>query len=105
MEKVNIPLRMKNPWFWVGVVGVVFSAIGISPDVLTSWRALSDALISFASNPYQVGCVVIAILGVFVDPTTAGISDSTRVLTYTTPYKDDVQPGTKGNKEGSGKTE
>lgn len=86
-NKVNISVRAKNPWFWVGVVGVVFSAVGISPEVLTSWGALSDALITFISNPYQVGCVVIALLGVFVDPTTAGISDSARVLKYTTPYK------------------
>jgi uncharacterized membrane protein len=29
--KVNIPVRMKNPWFWVGIVSVAITAIGVDP--------------------------------------------------------------------------
>ena len=26
--KVNIPVRFKNPWFWIGVASVAITAIG-----------------------------------------------------------------------------
>ena len=29
--KVNVPVRFKNPWFWVGVVSVAITAIGVDP--------------------------------------------------------------------------
>ena len=38
--KMNIPVRFKNPWFWLGLVGLFFTAIGVSPETLTSWAAL-----------------------------------------------------------------
>ena len=86
--KINIPVRFKNPWFWVGIVSVVLSAMGVSPEMFTSWSAVWEAICSLFSNPFQIGCVVLAVLGVFVDPTTAGVSDSSRALTYTTPSKE-----------------
>ena len=27
--KINIPVRMKNPWFWVGLAGVILTAMGV----------------------------------------------------------------------------
>lgn len=86
--KINFPVRLKNPWFWVGLGGVIFSAMGVSPEMFTSWGAVWDAVCSLLSNPFQIGCVILAVLGVFVDPTTAGVSDSTRALTYTAPIKE-----------------
>ena len=68
--------RFKNPWFWIGVIGVIFSAMGVSPETLTSWAILKDQLVSLISNPYMIVCVVMAVLGVFVDPTTKGIKDN-----------------------------
>lgn len=86
--KMNFPVRFKNPWFWVGLGGVILSAMGVSPEMFTSWGAVWDAICSLFSNPFQIGCVVLAVLGVFVDPTTDGVGDSTRALTYTTPSKE-----------------
>ena len=86
--KINIPVRFKNPWFWVGLGGVILSAMGMSPELFTSWGAVWEAVCSLFSNPFQIGCVVLAVLGVFVDPTTAGISDSKRALSYKTPVKE-----------------
>ena len=86
--KMNFPVRFKNPWFWVGLGGVILSAMGVSPEMFTSWGAVLDAICSLFSNPFQIGCVVLAVLGVFIDPTTAGVGDSTRALTYTTPNKE-----------------
>lgn len=68
--------RFKNPWFWIGVLGVIFTAMGISPETITSWTILKDQLISLISNPYMLVTVIMAVLGVFVDPTTKGIKDN-----------------------------
>ena len=86
--KINFLVRVKNPWFWVGLVGTILAAMGVSPEMFTSWGAVWDAICSLFSNPFQIGCVVLAVLGVFVDPTTDGFGDSTRALTYKTPNKE-----------------
>lgn len=87
MPKINIPVRLKNPWFWVSLVGTILAAMGLSPEMFTSWSAVWTAILNLISNPFQLGCVVLAVLGVFIDPTTAGVGDSARALTYSKPYK------------------
>ena len=86
--KINLKVRVKNPWFWVGLVGVILTAMGINAETLTSWQAVYDALLALVSNPFMLGSVFVAVLGVFVDPTTDGVTDSAQALTYDTPKKD-----------------
>lgn len=92
--KLNIPVRIHNPWFWVSLTGVILGTMGISPEMLTSWEALFQAAVDLVKNPFMLGCVIVAVLGVFIDPTTEGISDSERALTY-------VKPGVPKTKEAS----
>ena len=49
--KLNLGVRAKNPWFWVGLAGVVLTAMGVSPEMLTSWQAVADAARSLVTNP------------------------------------------------------
>ena len=86
--KINFPVRFKNPWFWVGLCGTVLTAMGVSPEMFTSWGAVWEAVVNLIGNPFMLGSVVLAVLGVFVDPTTAGVGDSTRALTYKNPSKE-----------------
>ena len=86
--KINIPVRFKNPWFWVGLGGVILSAMGVSPEMFTSWGAVWESVANLIGNPFMLGSVVLAVLGVFVDPTTAGISDSQRAMSYKSPVKE-----------------
>lgn len=86
--KINIPVRMKNPWFWVGVLSVAITAIGVDPQTFTSWAAVWDGIVSVLSNPVQLVTMCLAVLAVFIDPTTAGVSDSEKALTYSVPRKD-----------------
>lgn len=86
--KINIPVRFKNPWFWIGVASVAITAIGVDPMTFTSWKAVADGALSVLSNPVQLVTMILAILAVFIDPTTAGISDSKQALTYTEPKKE-----------------
>lgn len=83
--KINIPVRMKNIWFWVGLLGVILSAMGVSPEMFTSWESVLQALRDLVSNPYMLGCVAMAVLGVLTDPTTKGICDSEQAMTYDKP--------------------
>lgn len=86
--KINIPVRFKNPWFWVGLGGVILSAMGVSPEMFTSWGAVWEAVVNLIGNPFMIGSVILAVLGVFVDPTTAGICDSKRAMSYKSPVKE-----------------
>ena len=83
--KINIPVRMKNVWFWISLVGVILTAMGISPEMLTSWDAVIQAIKDLVGNPFMLGSVTIAVIGVFNDPTTAGLTDSRQAMSYDKP--------------------
>jgi len=90
--KINWVVRAKNPWFWIGLIGVIFSpvmvAMGISQTDLTSWNSVLEVIKTFITTPYLVFAAIGAVLGFFgvsVDMTTKGLSDSNQALTYTRP--------------------
>ena len=87
--KMNIKVRMKNPWFWVSLGGIILTARGVSADMFTSWQAVLDQAKALISNPFMLVSVALAVLGVFVDPTTAGVSDSAQALRYNEPKRDE----------------
>ena len=86
--KLNWKVRIKNPYFWLGLVAVILAAIGVSPESLTSWPILYAQIRALLSNPFAVGCVIVAVLGYINDPTTSGLSDSQRAMGYEKPRKD-----------------
>lgn len=86
--KLNLKVRAKNPWFWVGLVGVILSAMGVDPEMFTSWTLVWDDVADLFCNPFRLCTVAVAVLGVFVDHTTKGVSDSERALTYDKPCDD-----------------
>ena len=88
MKAVNVPVRLKNPWFWVGVISIAIASIGLDPTTMTTWGAVWAAALAVLHNPVQLVTVVLAVLAVFVDPTTAGLSDSARALAYKCPNKE-----------------
>lgn len=67
--------RMKNPWFWVGLGGIVLTAMGLDATMFTSWSLVGKAALELVSNPVAIVTVAMAVLGVFVDPTTEGLGD------------------------------
>lgn len=84
---MNIRVRVRNPWFWVGVLSVAITAIGVDPQTFTSWAAVWEGIKAVLSNPVQLVTMCLAVLSVFIDPTTAGVSDSEQALKYTEPKK------------------
>lgn len=67
--------RLKNPYFWIGLVGVILSAMGVSPEMFTSWGAVIEQIKEMFSNPYMLSSVCMAVLGVIVNPATKGLKD------------------------------
>lgn len=78
--KMNIPVRFQNWAFWVGLGATILAAMNVSPEMFTSWNLVAQEFIALVSNPFRLGCVIIAVVGVFSDPTTPGIGDSARAL-------------------------
>ena len=68
--------RFKNPYFWFGLAGVICTAANISFESLTSWEILYENLMNILANPFLLGSVIVAIVGVFVNPTTKGLKDN-----------------------------
>lgn len=68
--------RLKNPYFWLGLGGVIFSSAGVDFNTLTSWNLLGESLLNILANPVAVVAVAAAIIGVFVDPSTKGLKDN-----------------------------
>ena len=86
--KMNIPVRAQNWAFWLGLGATILAAMNVSPEMFTSWSLVWQELNALLNNPFRLGCVVIAIIGVFADPTTPGIGDSDRALNRTKLGKD-----------------
>lgn len=83
--KLNWKVRMKNPLFWLSLIGVILTAIGRTPESFTSWESVKEALLELIRNPYLLGSALMAIVGVLMDPTTRGLCDSVRALGYDKP--------------------
>lgn len=65
--------KLMNPYFWLSVVGLIFSASGVDFNTLTSWQLLGQALMSICGNPVSVIAVITALLGIWNDNSTPGL--------------------------------
>ncbi len=90
--RINWKVRIKNPYFWFGLIAIALTAVGAKPEMFTSWTILITLLImqvkNLLGNPFALGCVVVAVVGYINDPTTSGITDSKQALLYQKPKKD-----------------
>ena len=87
--KINWKVRIKNKTFWVSIIPAVIllvQAVAAVFGYTLDLGAVGNNLIDVVHTLF----VVLAIMGVVNDPTTSGISDSERAMTYETPKKDAV---------------
>lgn len=86
---INWKIRFKNPVFWANIILSVISPIllymGLTVQDLTSWAVVGSMLLTAINNPYVLGVVVVNIYLTLVDPTSTGITDSAKALTYNVP--------------------
>ena len=84
---INWQVRIKNKAFWLAIIPAVLLLIQAVAAVFgytLDFTALNTKLLSVVEAAF----VVLAILGIVVDPTTHGLSDSARALGYSEPYDD-----------------
>lgn len=84
MSKINWLVRVRNKAFWVVIIPAVLLLIQAIANVFGLTIDLGDLgnnLIAVINAVF----VVLSILGIVVDPTTNGVSDSDRALTYNEP--------------------
>ena len=65
--------KFKNPYFWLSVFALIFSAAGIDFQTLTSWQLLVQALVDILLNPVAIVAVITAFLGIWNDNSTKGL--------------------------------
>ncbi len=87
MKEINWKVRIKNKMFWIAVIPAVLllvqtvcSVFGIEPD----FGDLQDKLLAVVNALFGV----LVILGIVADPTTHGLGDSERAMSYEEPWED-----------------
>lgn len=87
--KINFMVRFKNPVFWVNLAAAIFLPIltymGINIGEITTWGILFDIISEAYKNPAIIASAIISVWNLITDPTTPGISDSKRALSYILP--------------------
>lgn len=86
---INWKVRIKNKAFWMAIIPAVLllvyavaAVFGITLDL----SDLGDKLLAVVEALF----VVLAILGIVTDPTTAGVGDSQRAMGYEKPFKEEA---------------
>lgn len=86
---INWSVRIKNPVFWVqiaaAVVVPIMAYLGLSWEDMTSWAALGGIFVEAVKNPVILAAVAVSVWNAINDPTTKGLADSDRAMTYTEP--------------------
>ena len=84
---INWTVRLKNKTFWLSLIPAVLLLIQVVASVFgftLDLGELGEKLLAVVNAVFAV----LAILGIVTDPTTAGISDSKRALSYKSPVKE-----------------
>ena len=85
--KVNCKVRIANPNFWLMIIPATLLLVQLVLDlfgVKMDFGELGKKLKGIVNAVFAV----LALLGVTNDPTTDGLSDSQRAMSYETPWKD-----------------
>ncbi len=89
--KINWKVRKENIVFIAQIVLSIFTPIlayfGMNFEDLTTWASIGTLLWQAIQNPVVVLSVGVSLFNAITDPTTQGIGDSARALTYTKPSK------------------
>ena len=85
---INWRVRIKNKNFWLGLIPafivlaqLIAKLFGYEIDLGETGNTLKEIV--------NVAFTILAMIGIVNDPTTKGISDSSRALTYSEPHEDE----------------
>ena len=87
---INWKVRIRNKQFWLTLIPAVLLLIQVVLalfNIKFDYGEIGNKLIAVVNAVFAV----LTVLGIVADPTTAGIGDSQRALTYQAPYKDTAE--------------
>ncbi len=88
---INWKVRFKNPVFYVqlviSIMSPIFAYLGITAKDITTWDSLLDIFKQALSNPYILSLIAVSVYNAVIDPTTQGVGDSKRAISYNNPAK------------------
>ena len=65
--------KLKNPYFWLSLIALIFTAAGIEFEQLTSWGLMFQAVCDIIQNPVSIVAIITAFLGIWNDNSTKGL--------------------------------
>lgn len=86
--KINWKVRFKNKTFLTMFISLI---VGFVFNILKLFDIYPEFTENTVMNIVSQVLTFLGLLGVIVDPTTAGISDSERALHYDEPYDDEKE--------------
>ena len=88
---MNLKVRLKNPVFiaqlLLAIITPILAYAGLTIQDITTWPKLGELLLSAVQNPYVLMLVGVSVWNALTDPTTEGLGDSARAMTYDKPSK------------------
>ncbi len=85
--KLNFKVRIRNKVFWLALIPAVLILVQ-TVCALFSVPITIENVESRLLDLVNAVFAVLAILGIVADPTTEGLQDSARAMTYTEPWSD-----------------
>lgn len=85
---INWKVRIRNKQFWVSLIPAL-AILAQAVAAVFGYQLNLDDLVGKILGVVSAVFAVLAILGVVVDPTTAGIGDSQRAMGYDEPWQDE----------------
>ena len=86
---INWKVRIKNPVWWaqvaLAIVMPLILGMGYEWQDMTSWAALGKTLWVAVQNPVVFVAMLASAWAAVTDPTTKGVGDSPRAMTYDEP--------------------
>lgn len=89
--KLNFLVRVKNKAFWLAVIPAI-ALVAQAVAAVFGYTIDLTTLVGKLQAVVNAVFALLVILGIVVDPTTDGINDSNRAMSYTEPWKDEKQP-------------
>ena len=84
---INWKVRIKNKQFWMSLIPALALVVQAVAAVF-GWELDFSSLIGKLLAVVDAVFALLVILGIVVDPTTAGVGDSKRALGYQEPWTD-----------------
>ena len=85
---INWRVRLVNKQFWASVIPAL-ALVAQAVAALFGWELDLTTLVGRVLTVVDAVFALLVILGIVVDPTTAGVGDSERAMRYVEPWEDE----------------